>query len=154
MNRKSVSLAAVLLLLLLPSCHKSVEPVKLREFTSADLVPAKMVAENFADGFFKSIAAKDFSHWQKVIPQRSEQTITEEKFQKFYNELHTSFGKFETAEYLGELVSGDLINYLWRMRFSKQENGKTIVRDIVFFVRVYCEENKQPDVSGFGVKLF
>lgn len=158
MNRKKIPFAAVILLLLLPSCFNSKdlpesEPVKLREFTPADLIPAKSVAENFANGFFAAVKANDFAPWEKVMPARNIQQY-KTQFPAFYNELHVTFGDFEGAEYLGEVNNADLKNFLWKMRFSKVENGKKITREVVFFVRVHCEENKQPDISGFGVKLF
>ena len=158
MNRRTVPFAAVVLLLLLPSCFNSgrlpeAEPVKIREFTEADLVPAKMVAENFATGFFQAIAENDFAPWEKTMPARNIQKY-KENFPNFYKELYDYFGEFTGSEYLGELTNGNFKVFLWKMSFTHTEKDKKSVREIVFFVRVHCEENKQPDISGFGVKRF
>ena len=40
------------------------------------------------------------------------------------------------------------------LSFAKTDNNKEVIREAVFFVRVYCESGKQPEISGFGVKVF
>lgn len=158
MNFQKISIAA-LLLISLTGCFSSgendaPEPVKLREFTQNDSETAAALAENFAGKFFQSLKTREFSHWKSAMPMRKDQKISDKEFQQMYNELYTSFGNYESSGFLGELTVGDLKNYLWKMRFSREENNKKVVREVVFFVRVYCENGKTPDISGFGVKLF
>jgi DNA polymerase III alpha subunit len=75
------------------------------------------------------------------------------KFEDMRKELLTVFGNFEKGSFLGSVASGNLRTYLWKMSFSKEENGKKVLNEVVFFVRVFCAEGKAPAISTFGVKL-
>jgi hypothetical protein len=69
-------------------------------------------------------------------------------------ELLDNFGTFTGGTCLGEVTSGDLRTYLWKLTFEAKDKNKKTVREIIYFVRVFCEEGKAPAVSGFGVKRF
>ena len=146
----------LLLTVLLAACAAPEKPetVKLREFTSEDAVPAFKKAEAFAGGFFQAVADNDFAKWQPYFPPKDESRIDKRKFERMCAELDRTFGKFQSSAYLGELTVGNLRNFLWKMSFSRTDKDKKILREAVFFVRVYCENGKTPEISGFGVKVF
>ena len=148
--------SGLLLAVLLASCAAAEKPaaVQLREFKNEDAVQASNKAKAFAGGFFQALADKDFSKWQLHFPPKDESRIDKRKFERMCAELDGAFGKFRSSGYLGELTVGDLRNYLWKMSFAKTDNNREVIREAVFFVRVYCESGKQPEISGFGVKVF
>lgn len=157
MNRKNLIAAAAVMLIMLPSCFKtsSNEPeVKLREFTQNDDAEAQRIAAAFVNAFSRSMLTGDFSFWQKELPMSSRTRITEREFKAMSEELESFFGKYEGCSYLGCVISGELRNYLWKISFFKDENGKKSIYEAVYLVRVFCEENKKPAICGFGVKRF
>ena len=157
MNKKDIIAAAVVILLFLPSCFntsQSLPEVKLREFAAGDDAPALNLAIEFTDGFVKSLRTGEFSHWQRQLPPHSAAKIGEKEFLAMRQELQTFFGELENASYFVDLTTGDLRNYLWKLSFKKEINGKETVNEVIFFVRIFCEEGKSPAISGFGVKKF
>lgn len=157
MNRKNLIAAAAVMLIILPSCFKSTSPdpeVRLRDFTRNDDEQAQQTATAFINGFSQSLLTGDFSFWQKELPFDSQNRITEREFKGMAEELKAFFGKYESYSYLGCLITGELRNYLWKLTFTREQNGKKSVYEAVYLVRVFCEENKKPAVCGFGVKRF
>ena len=128
--------------------------IQLRSFTESDEAPALKAAADYMDGFVNALKANDFSLWQPVLAAQGATEITREKFDRMYVELHHAFGNFENASYLGYLVTGNIRSYLWKFRFSREENGKTVIRDVVFYTKIFCADGEIPAVSGFGVKVF
>ncbi|MBR7120652.1 MAG: hypothetical protein IKC94_00235 [Lentisphaeria bacterium] len=128
--------------------------VTLREFTGSDDVLAQKAATDYMNGFVNALKSNDFAQWQPVLDAQGATEITPEKFARMRQELHNAFGAFESAGYLGMLTVGNLRSYLWKFRFSREENGKNIIRDVVFYTKVFCADGQAPAVSGFGVKVF
>lgn len=156
--KKFLSALLILPFLILASCRSVSDeekaPVKIREFTGDDETGAYQAASSYMQSFFQSLETGDFSHWKKILDEQRSDRITEEKFNLMCNELQMKFGKFEKSEFLGELTTGNFRNYLWKVRFNKMDNNRNIIRDVVYYTKVFCPENGQPAVSGFGVKLF
>ena len=151
------SLTAVLVLLCCAGCLSRPQngpQISLREFTDADEALAARAASDYMNGFIRSLETKDFSHFQQVLTAQGSTEITEEKFVRMDQELNSAFGKFEGAEYLGFLTTGNLRSYLWKFRFARTENDKTVIREVVFYTKIFCADGQDPAVSGFGVKVF
>lgn len=130
------------------------EPVKLRDFSVTDEQQAYLEAEKFVNGFAGALQKNDFKLWQQVIPADSASKIGEKQFEQMSRELHREFGTFTGSSYLGVLTSGNLRSFMWKLSFVRQNDGKNTVREIVYFVRIFCEEGKTPAISGFGVRVF
>ena len=130
------------------------EPVKLRDFSSEDETAAFNTAEKFVLAFAEALKKNDFSLWQQVIPPDSTAKIGKKQFDAMRLELGKEFGTFSGTSYLGKLVSGHLRSFMWKFSFIRQKNGKSSIREIVYFVRIFCEEGKTPAISGFGVRVF
>lgn len=149
-------LMIALLPLLLNSCFHTgsrQEEIKLREFSSQDEDLGKKTASVFAESFLLAVADNNFAVWQKNVPPHAAAKLDSSKFAAMRTELLTVFGNFEKGSFLGSVASGNLRTYLWKMSFSKEENGKKVLNEVVFFVRVFCAEGKAPAISTFGVKL-
>ena len=130
------------------------DAVQVREFTGADEQTAFAAASAYMESFFQSLESGEFSIWKKVLDEQHADQITEDKFHLMRNELLQKFGKIESKEFLGSLITGNFRNYLWKVRFNKTDNGNSVVREVIYYTKVFCPENGNPAVSGFGVKLF
>lgn len=162
--KKHLLLTALMMLILLPSCFHTREepasltpeakPVVLRDFKPEDQVSALSIASGFAESFVKAVETGEFIHWKNRMSPETAKKIDEKKFAKMREELQQIFGDFQQASFMGELISGNLRSYLWKMRFTREKEGNTEVNETIYFVRVFCEEGKTPAISGFGVKVF
>lgn len=128
--------------------------VQLREFTGGDDVLAQKAASDYMNGFAEALKTGDFAKWQPVLEAQGATEITPAKFERMRTELQSAFGTFESASCLGMLTTGNLRSYLWKFRFSREENGRTVIRDVVFYTKIFCADGQNPAVSGFGVKVF
>ena len=157
MNKKNILLPVALAVFCLAGCRSGetdVPQIQLRDFTAGDDALAQKAATDYMDGFVRALETGEFSHWQPVLTANGATEITEEKFVRMKAELNNAFGRFEGAEYLGFLITGNLRSYLWKFRFSREENSKTVIREVVFYTKVFCADGENPAVSGFGVKIF
>ena len=165
--KKNILLISLLLMAVLPSCfHSGVEspvtpeapaeapPVVLRNFEEEDQLSALALATGFAESFIKSVESGEYSFWEKKMTPETAKKVNGEKFLKMREELQKIFGDFKEASFMGELISGNLRSYLWKLRFTREKDGKPEISETVYFVRVFCEEGKAPAISGFGVKVF
>ena len=157
--KQFICLVAVIGSLVGCSSFREVRPeVKLREFAPEDSKAASKIAADFAGGFIRALETGEFSFWQKQLPSDSAAKITPAKFAAMRRELQAVFGEFHHAEALGKIISGNLHNYLWKLSFVRSSSGRKVegkeVYEVVYFVRIFCEEGKEPAVSGFGVKRF
>lgn len=153
----SVVTVTAALLLTAAGCRTAGEPAakpELRAFSADDTRAAKETAAKFAEGFAASLKDGDFAHWRANMPEESAAKVGDSRFRDMRAELTAFFGEFTGAEFLGEIITGDLRNYLWKLSFVRKEKEKRQISEIVYFVRVFCEEGKPPAISGFGVKRF
>jgi len=141
-------------MLLLVSCAEkspsSTAAVKLQPFTKETETRSLKMSTAFADGFAEAVKTGDFKYWQQVLPPHVAAKVTPEVFKKMCGELAETFGKLESSTFFGTLENGNLRDNLWKLRFVK--DGK--VREVLYLVRVYCAENGQPEISGFGIRRF
>lgn len=142
----------LLSLLLLNACSTVTDSKKitLRAFSPDDEQYALAETRQFTAQFCQSLKDGDFSHWQKVMPEKSSQKITPEIFAGMRKELNDHFGTLENFDFLGTLRKDSLLDYLWKLQFVK--NGKK--QDVIFLVRVFCKDEGRPEISGFGIKRF
>lgn len=148
-------LPAAFLMLFSSSCamFKKTEEVKLREFSKIDEDIARINATMFAESFIKSLKEDDFTHWQKHIPKRSAHRINEQNFKAMRREMIDTFGTFVSGDYLGKVTNGNLRTYLWKLTFIRDDKGKKSVHEVIYLVRVFCEDGKTPAISRFGVRI-
>lgn len=131
------------------------QEIKLREFSREDENLARTKAAVFAEAFIQALKNNDFAIWQKHLPASPspEKQITGERFTAMRRELLDHFGTFVSGRYLGDITDGNLRTYLWKLTFSEKKQDKNVIHEIIYFVRVFCEEGKPPTISRFGVKL-
>ena len=131
-------------------------PVVLEEFSGSHDADALKTAGNFAAAFEKSIRLNDFRFLQAMLPLTSKSKFTANAFAKLQAEMSAVYGKFQKMEYVTWLDQGKVRDYLWKMTFLKYDKSgeKSLPREILFCVRVFCEKDKQPDVAGFFFRKF
>ena len=144
--------SAFLLALFLTSCSTTADTKKidLREFSNDDEQYALTETREFTAQFCQSVKDGNFSHWQQVMPLNTQKKVTPEIFARMRKELIDNFGTLENFDFLGTLRKDTLLDYLWKLQFVK--DGKK--RDVIFLVRVFCENQRKPEISGFGIKRF
>ena len=155
--RMVILFCAALIMLFSAGCishEKSTPEIKLRDFSGNDDPAAMEIAGNFAGGFAKSLETGDFSFWQKQFAPGNTSGITPAKFAAMRRELTGIFGEFRGSRFMGILITGNQRNYLWKLTFDRDTSAGKRVYEMVFSVRIFCEEGKAPAVSGFGVKRF
>ena len=141
-----------------PKAEKAAEEpaIVLGEFSQTSAAEALTVASNFTAGFEKSLLTADFAPFAAVLPANSKVQFTAESFNKMRTGLISLYGNPQKLEYLTFLDQGKIRDYLWRIKFSKPDkDGKSFSsREILFCVRVYCENGKKPDIAGFFFQRF
>ncbi len=144
--------SALLLLFGSTSCSTTSDSkkIELREFSNDDEQYALTETREFTAKFCQSIKDGNFFHWQQVMPVNTGKKVTPEIFTRMRKELLDNFGTLENFDFLGTLRKDSLLDYLWKLQFVK--DGKK--RDVIFLVRVHCENKRKPEISGFGIKRF
>ena len=125
-------------------------PVKLLPFNAENEQKSLAVSTEFAGAFAAALQNGDFKLWQDKMPQHIAGKVTPEIFSRMCREVEEMLGKLENSSYFGTLQNGNLRDNFWKLRFVK--DGK--VREVLYMVRVYCTENGDPEISGFGIKRF
>ena len=152
--KKTAFLPFLAAMLLLVSCA-GVDPsgqaaVKLQPFSPESELRSREISQSFAAGFVAAVKNGDFKLWQQVMPPHIAAKITPEVFRQMCRELDSTLGKLESGTLFGTLQNGNLRDNLWKLHFVK--DGRS--REVLYLVRVYCSENNEPEISGFGIRRF
>ena len=79
----------------------------------------RAIAEPILDNILEGFKTDDYRKYSRDLDDTLKETISQKKFLEIDHQIQSSIGNYQSREYLGFLIKGQMTVVLWKGRFDR-----------------------------------